>query len=64
MLAAVVVRWVSVISRKTNRDPEKLEWQLSEEDRMAVDQEPFVAPLDLGHEDFVHDWSLTPHAAV
>ena len=61
--AAAMVR-VSAISRKTNRDPEKVEWQLSEADRIVGDQEPFVAPVDLGHEDFVHDWSLTPHAAV
>jgi hypothetical protein len=28
------------------------------------EEEPFVAPVDFGHEDFVHDWSLTPHAAT
>jgi len=28
------------------------------------EEEPFVAPVEFGHEDFVHDWSLTPHAAV
>ena len=59
-----------MICSKTNTDPEKVEWQMSVEDSIEVEnatteqQEPFVAPLDFGHEEFVHDWSLTPHAAV
>ena len=62
------VGWDDCEIRKTNTDPEKVDWQLSAEDSIALDStvedEPFVAPVDFGHEDFVHDWSLTPHAAV
>ena len=64
------MQWLVVTGRKTNTDPEKVDWQLSDKDGIKMhqttpeEQEPFVAPVDLGHEDFVHDWSLTPHAAV
>jgi hypothetical protein len=58
-----------VQNSKTNTDPEKVEWQLSVDDSIEVEnatteEQPFVAPLEFGHEDFVHDWTLTPHAAV
>lgn len=54
------------LQRKTNTDPEKVPWRMSLDDSAAADdkEEPFVAPVDFGHEDFVHDWSLTPHAAT
>ena len=59
---------MAVTCSKTNTDPEKVDWQLSAEDSIEKEKltadEPFVAPLEFGHEEFVHDWSLTPHAAV
>ena len=57
-MATCLVLWngMAVTCSKTNTDPEKVEWQLSVEDSIEEeksttdDQEPFVAPLELGHE--------------